>query len=183
MRRVPLALVLTAAALLAPSGLAAAVPAKTTWATINVCDTAKQRNAVGIRAGMPGNGTRERMYMRFQLQWYRASKRRYVDTGAPSTWVAAGSARFRAAQRGFTFGGIADPAPGARFRLRGEVSFEWRELRPVREGSKRKREVVVKRARRITRGGLKGVAGGKPKGRSDGVCVVEGPAASPTPVP
>jgi hypothetical protein len=183
MRRVPFALLLTVGALLVPSGEASAVPAKTTWATVNVCDTAQQRNSVGIRAGMPGNGTRERMYMRFQVQWYRPAKRRYADVGAPSTWVSAGSARFRAAQRGFTFGGIADPAPGGRFKLRGEVSFEWRELQPAREGSKRKREVVVKRATRITRGGLKGVAGGKPKGRSDGVCVVEGLEPAPTPVP
>lgn len=183
MRRVPFALLLAVGAVLAPAGVAGAVPAKTTWATVNVCDTAKPRNAVGIRAGMPGNGTSERMYMRFQLQWYRPAERRYEDVGAPSTWVGAGSARFRAAQRGFTFGGIADPAPGERFRLRGEVSFEWRELRPLREGSKRKREVVVKRATRITRGGLKGVAGGRPKGRSDGVCIVEGPEPAPTPVP
>jgi hypothetical protein len=183
MRRIPFALLLAGSALLAPGGVASAVPAKTTWATVNVCDTAQSRNAVGIRAGMPGNGTRERMYMRFQLQWYRPAKRRYADVGAPSTWVSAGSARFRTAQRGFTFGGIADPAPGARFKLRGEVSFEWRERQPIREGSKRKHEVVVKRARRITRGGLKGVAGGKPKGRSDGVCVVEGPEPVPTPAP
>jgi len=49
----------------------------------------------------------------------------------------------------------------------------------VREGSKRKREVVVKRATRITRGGLKGVSGGKPKGRSDGVCLIDGPEPAP----
>jgi hypothetical protein len=121
------------------------------------------------------------MYMRFQLQWYRPSKRRYLDTGTPSTWVSAGSARFRAAQRGFTFSGIADPPPGERYKLRGEVSYEWRELRPLRKGSKRKREVVVERATRITRGGLRGVVGGKPKGRSDAVCLIEGPEPRPEP--
>jgi hypothetical protein len=179
MRRVPLALLVVVAAALVPSGVASAVPKKAPWATVNVCDTAKPRNSVGIRAGMPGNGTAQRMYMRFQLQWYRARERRYVDTGTPSTWVSAGPARFRAAQRGFTFAGIADPAPGARFKLRGEVSFEWRELRPVRKGAERRREVVVRRARRFTRGGFDGVVGGRPPGRSDGVCVVEGPAVEP----
>lgn len=180
-RWVPFALLLAAVALLVSSADASAVPKKTTWATVNVCDTAKQRNSVGLRAGMPGNGTTQRMYMRFQLQWYRPAQRRYEDLGVPSTWVSAGSARFAAAQRGFTFGGIADPPVGERYKLRGEVSFEWRELRPVKKRAKRKREVVVKRALRITRGGLKGVAGGKPLGRSDGVCLVEAPA--PTPVP
>jgi hypothetical protein len=179
MRWVPFALLLAAVAVLVSSADASAVPTKAPWATVNVCDTAKKRNSVGIRAGMPGNGTEQRMYMRFQLQWYRPAERRYEDLGAPSTWVSAGSARFRAAQRGFTFGGIADPPAGGRYKLRGEVSFEWRELQPVKKGSKREREVVVKRARRFTRGGLKGVVGGKPPGRSDGACVVEGPAAKP----
>lgn len=175
MRRISLAVPIAVAAVLVPGGVAGAVPKKAPWATVNVCDTAKKRNAVGIRAGMPGNGTRQRMYMRFQLQWYRPAERRYEDTGAPSTWVSAGSARFRAAQRGFTFAGIADPPAGERFKLRGEVSFQWRALRPVRKGSERKREVVVRRARRFTRGGLKGVVGGRPPGRSDAVCMVYGP--------
>ena len=178
-RWVPFAVLLVAVALLVSSADASAVPKKTTWATVNVCDTAKKRNAVGVRAGMPGNGTTQRMYMRFQLQWYRPAQRRYADLGAPSTWVSAGSARFAAAQRGFTFGGIADPPAGGRYKLRGEVSFEWRELQPLKKGSKRKREVVVKRATRVTRGGLKGVVGGKPPGRSDGVCIVRGQTPPP----
>ncbi|HEX2161627.1 MAG TPA: hypothetical protein VHF88_07385 [Thermoleophilaceae bacterium] len=178
MRWVPLALLLAAVAVLVSSAEAHAVPKKAPWATVNVCDTDGKRNSVGIRAGMPGNGTRQRMYMRFQLQWYRPKERRYVDTGAPSTWVSAGSARFRAAQRGFTFRGIADPPAGARFKLRGEVTFQWRVLRPVRKGSKRKRERVVKRARRFTRGGLRGVVGGKPPGRSEAACLVYGPKTS-----
>lgn len=177
MRRVPLAVLVAVVVALVSSGVAGAVPKKVVWATVNVCDTGGKRNSVGIRAGMPGNGTEQRMYMRFQLQWYRARERRYLDTGTPSGWVSAGPARFRAAQRGFTFAGIADPPAGERFRLRGEVSFEWRELRPLQRGSERMREVVVKRARRFTRGGLRGVVGGRPPGRSDGVCVVEGPAA------
>ena len=176
MRWVPFALLMAAVALLVSSAEAKAVPAKAPWATINVCETAKKSNAVGIRAGMPGNGTEQRMYMRFQLQWYRADERRYMDTGTPSTWVRAGSARFRAAQRGFTFDGIADPAAGRSFKLRGKVSFEWREVRRAKPGVTRRHEVVVRRAQRITRGGLKGVVGGKPKGRSDAVCVVDAPA-------
>ena len=69
---------------------------------------------------------------------------------------------------------IADPPEGQRFKYRGLVRFEWRERRRV---GGRKRQVVVRRARRVTRGGLKGVPGGRPRGRSDAVCVVEGPTA------
>jgi hypothetical protein len=175
MRRVPLALLVTAATVLAQSGVANAVPKKTPWATINVCDTAKKRSSVGIRAGMPGTGVREqRMYMRFQLQWYRPSKRRYVSLEPPSTWVEGGSARFRTAQRGFNFSDIDEPPVGERYKLRGLVRFEWREPRPVK-GTKREHEVVVKRVRRVTRSGLRGVMGGKPAGRSDAVCVIDAP--------
>lgn len=176
MRWVPLVLLLAAVALLVSSADAKAVPTKVPWATVNVCDTATKLNSVGIRAGMPGNGTTQRMYMRFQLQWYRPSAKRYEDSGVPSTWVSAGSARFAAAQRGFTFSRIEDPPAGERYKLRGEVTFEWRELRPLKKGSKRKREVPVKQATRLTRAGLRGVEGGRPAGRSDGGCVVEGPA-------
>jgi hypothetical protein len=178
MRRLSLALQLAAAlVVLAPAGVASAVPKKAPWATVNVCDTDGERNTVGIRAGMPGNGTQQRMYIRFQLQWYRPALGRYTSIGPPSTWVDAGSARFRAAQRGFDFSAIDDPPAGRRYKLRGLARFEWRELRPVAKGSKRKREVVVERAQRTTRGGFVGVKGGRPPGRSDGACVVEGPEA------
>jgi hypothetical protein len=151
--------------------------AKRPWATVNVCDSVGKGNRVGFRASMPGNGTKQLMYMRFVLQWYQASKGRYVNLDPPSTWVEAGSARFRAAQRGFTFSGIDDPSEGKRHKFRGLVRFQWRELRDVK-GSKRKREVVVKRAKRITRGELKGVKGGRPPGRSDAVCVITAPDAT-----
>lgn len=181
MRRLSLVALLAVAAVLLPAAGAGAVPKDRPWATINVCDTEGKRNAVGIRAGIPGNGRRQRMYMRFQLQWFDTAKRRYVDIGPPSTWIRSGSARrLKLAQRGFTFGGIEDPPAGARFKFRGHVSFQWRALRKARRGSPRRdrvREVVVRRAARVTRGGLRGVRGGKPPRRSDAVCVVEGPAA------
>src|SRR5689334_5834249 len=41
------------------------------WATINICDTAKHPDTIGIRASMPGSGkAKERMYMRFQVQYW-----------------------------------------------------------------------------------------------------------------
>jgi hypothetical protein len=165
---------LLATALLALPAAAVAVPKHRTWATINVCDTDGESNSVGIRAGMPGNGQRQRMYMRFVLQWRDPEKGRWVSLSPPSKWVGAGSARFRSAQRGFDFLDIEDPPAGERYRFRGLVRFQWR---AVREAGGRKREVVVKRARRITRGGYRGVKGGRPPGRSDAVCVAHAPPA------
>jgi hypothetical protein len=181
MRRASLALLVVAvSSLLAAAAQATPATPKRLWATVNVCDTGGKSNTVGLRANMPGNGTGQRMYMRFQLQWYRPAAGRYVSIEPPSTWVSAGSAKFRSAQRGFDFLKIDDPPEGQRYKFRGVVRFQWRELRAV-EGKRRKREVVVKRAKRITRGGLKGVKGGEPPGRSDAVCVVEGPEPEPEP--
>jgi hypothetical protein len=176
MRR-PSCLLLIAIAGLCAAPAAHAVPKDRAWATVNVCDGRGEANTVGIRAGMPGNGTRQRMYMRFVLQWLDPDAGRFVSTDPPSTWVPAGSARFHAAQRGFDFLDIDDPPLGESYRFRGLVRFQWRERRRI-AGTKREREIVVKRARRITRGGLRGVKGGRPAGRSDAVCVVEGPEGS-----
>jgi hypothetical protein len=165
-------LALSIVAVLALPAGATAYPKDRTWATINVCDTAGKSNAIGVRAGMPGSAKADRMYMQFTLQYYSRAERRYLSLSPPSTWVDAGSANFRFAQRGFDFLKIADPAAGVRFKYRALVRFEWRERRKV---AGRQREVVVRRAKRVTRGGLKGVPGGKPRGRSDAACVVEGP--------
>jgi hypothetical protein len=182
MRRGRFVIVLLVAALAVPAS-AQAVPKHRPWTTINVCDTERPRNVVGVRAGMPGNGTRQRMRMRFELQWLRVDEegeRRWARAGKPSKWVAAGSARFRQAQRGWSFSGIADPPAGERFRLRGVVRYQWRAIRK-RKGSKRKRVVVVRKAARVTRGGLRAVVGARPPGTSRAVCVIDGPEPAPEP--
>ena len=51
------------------------------WATINVCDTAKHPDTIGIRASMPGSGTKgERMYMRFQVQYFQRVGQQWAPT-------------------------------------------------------------------------------------------------------
>ncbi len=154
--------VLALLACLAPGTAGAASP--DLWATVNVCDTAGAPNTIGIRASMPGNGTAERMYMRFEAQWYSPARRSFVPTGASSRWIAAGSARYRSSQAGFNFQ-FADPPAATAFVMRGKVSYEWRARRA-------ERTVVVRRASRLTRAGIRGVAGGDPQGRSDAHCLI-----------
>ena len=156
MRRVlPIALLLVA--LLVPAGAHAAP--SSLWATVNVCDPPGARNVIGIRAGMPGNGTSQQMFMRFSAEWYSASKRRWVAPGYSSPWLRAGSARYRSAQRGYSFQ-FADPPRGTAFLMRGVVHYQWR----TSTGK------VVKRRTRVTKGGLRGVVGGTPAGKSDARC-------------
>jgi hypothetical protein len=113
---------------------------------------------------MPGNGTAQRMYMRFEAQWYSQTRGRYVPTGSSSRWIYVGSAGYRAAQAGFSFE-FDRPPSGASFLMRGKVDFMWR----IRRG---KRSVTVRRRSRITQGGMPNVKGGDPAGRSEAVCVI-----------
>jgi hypothetical protein len=164
---------LAAAALLPATGQAAtgsaARPAPTIdksrllWATINVCDTTRHPDTIGIRASMPGSGRRgERMYMRFQVQYFKTSAKQWAngDATADSGFRSVGSAKYRRRESGWNFA-ITPPAPGQSYRLRGIVTFEWR-----------KHGVVVRRARKRTRSGHTGTTGADPKGFSAAECVI-----------
>jgi hypothetical protein len=136
------------------------------WATINVCDTAAHPNTVGIRASMPGDGkSRERMFMRFQLQFFTVSSGTWQDLGptGDSGFVTVGSAKFTRREGGQDFQ-LAPPQTGKTYRVRGSVSFEWR------LGKK-----VVRRAHKRTTVRKPAVRGADPKGFSAAECIVAAP--------
>lgn len=157
--RVWLSLAVVVGALAAPAASAAASPHL--WATINHCDVAG--SSVGIRASMPGNGTSQRMYMRFSAQ-YRNSAGRYVETGSSTRWIKVGTARTRSVQSGYNFV-FAPPPAGTAFTFRGTVDYRW-------TAKKRKRWRLVRTAKRVTRSGVKGVEGGVPAGASAAGCTI-----------
>ncbi|MEA2421698.1 MAG: hypothetical protein QOF55_797 [Thermoleophilaceae bacterium] len=135
----PLAIV--PALLLAPA--AGAKPEKDLWATVNVCDTAKSPDQMGVRARMPGDGTRRKMYMRFTAQYLASGKWKVVAGRGRSAWLYAGSALFRNQELGYTFSFDA-PKAGSGYTMRGLVQFEWRA-----KGSGK----VVRRTHRLTERG------------------------------
>lgn len=159
-RLLPTAVLLAA---LAFPAVPEAAPSKRLWATVNVCDPPTARNVIGIRASMPGNGTTQRMYMHFTAEWWSTTERRWRPTGSSSPWVRVGDARYVSTQAGYSFQ-FADPPPGTGFKMRGVVRYQWRARRSGR---------VLKRARRVTKAGYEGVAGGIPAGRSDAGCTIE----------
>ena len=160
-----------ATAVSASSGTALAAPKSgDLWATVNICDTLRYPNRMGVRASMPGDGSKKRMYMRFRAQFFNATKNNWfnVKGNADSGWVLAGSARFVSREAGWTFS-FSPPAAGSTFTLRGLVNFQWRARKRVHG---RLRWVVVRRASEITAGGKKSTLGADPPGYSSGTCEI-----------
>ena len=161
-------------------GRASAVSAASSnllWATVNVCDTPQQPNALGIRASMPGNGLRERMYMRFRAEYFNGATNAWAPANnAVSPWVYVGSARYRYRQGGWTFT-FAQPPVGKTYTMRGMVDFQWRARKRRRHRRHRRRShkarwVVAKRKTRPTRSGMQAVSGGNPAGISKAFCLI-----------
>jgi hypothetical protein len=140
------------AALVAPS---AATAENNLWATVNVCDTSKHPNEVGIRAAMPGVPRGSARRMRFRLQWRDGDRWRYVEN-ADSGWRRLSRARGRPVESGWTF--QFDP-PTAPITFRGVVRFRWR-----RGG------VIVRRAVEITETGHRSTTGADPEDYSAATC-------------
>jgi hypothetical protein len=141
-------------ALLAALLSAAAGP----WATVNVCDTAKHPDAIGIRASMPGTPRHARLAMRFRVQ-YRAGSGGWADVaGADSGWRALGTGHGAAVESGwsFTFAHSANAVT-----LRGMVRFRTR-----RPGS------APRFSELPTAAGHKSSAGADPPGYSAATCTL-----------
>jgi hypothetical protein len=92
------------------------------WATVNSCSP----GSVGVRASLPGDGTSERMRVRFTAQWYSPASQGWVPvTGvASSPWLDAGSARYAYGQAGWTFA-FDRSGGGRRFLVRGRAQMQW----------------------------------------------------------
>ena len=157
--RVLSAACLAALAALSVPAAAAARPAGADrlWATVNVCDTAKHPNEVGIRASMPGTPRDAGRKMRFRVQWRDGDRWRYV-TGADSGWRTLKRAGGRAIESGWSF--EFEP-PSKPITFRGVVRFRW-----VRGGR------VVARAVEITETGHRSTAGADPEGYSAATCSI-----------
>jgi hypothetical protein len=142
------------ASLLAPSAALARDP--DAWATVNVCDTAKQPDTIGIRASMAGTPKGVRLSMRFRVQ-YKAEDGTWADVeDADSGWRVLGVAKGTPAESGwsFSFSRPSDPVT-----LRGVVRFRWR-----------KGDALPRTAEVVTEGGHRSSAAADPAGYSAANC-------------
>lgn len=168
-------------------GIATASSTPRLWATVNICDTDTSPDSMGIRAGMPGNASGQRMFMRFRAEyWSRAFQdwAPVAGAGGRSPWIYAGPAVYERRQAGWTFH-FAPPPAGVTFTMRAIVEFEWRKRVAVggarrtgearRHGTARRkgfRSRVVRSVSRTTETGIRGVDGGDPTGTSKAMCLI-----------
>lgn len=181
-RLIPLLVVIAAAVMVAtalgtpgPGALLAAdkqpkrndlAASKEIWATINVCDTAKSPNTIGVRGSMPGLGHKpSKLQMRFQVQFKSKATGEWKNAGdsADSGWQTVGRTVRQVVESGqnFTF---SPPTDGGFHQLRGSVRFRWQ-----REGATRAYQ------QRFTEAGHRSTAGADPKDFSAGFCEIRQP--------
>jgi len=133
------------------------------WATVDVCNPADQKDTIGVRGSMPGDGaTNETMFMRFRIQYRNAKTAVWmnISANADSGWVNVGSSSFRVREAGRSF--VFRPAPDTpAYRLRGIVFFQWR-----------RGKTVLRSASRYTAVGHVSAAGADPKNYSASTCII-----------
>jgi hypothetical protein len=168
------------------------------WATVNVCDTKDSPNALGVRTSVPGNGSDERIFVRYTAQWWSGAKQEWLTVGGSGVtdWILIGRADMASRQAGWTFRFVQPPA-GTGYVMRGVVELEWRDqvaaARKARRGRHARKLARPHRAHRANRGrrahraqrvavvrertlltetGMKGVQGGDPAGLSKAMCLI-----------
>ena len=128
------------------------------WATVNVCDTARQPDAIGIRASMPATPKGARLSMRFRVQ-YRDGEGEWQDVeDADSGWRVVGVAKSVPVESGWSFN-FAHPSKPV--TLRGVVRFRWR-----------RGESLPRQAEVATEAGHRSSAGADPAGYSAATCAL-----------
>ena len=139
-------------------GVAAAKEPAAVWATVNVCDTAKQPDAIGVRASMGGTPKGARLTMRFRVQYKTVDGSWENVEDADSGWRNVGTARGVPLEYGwsFTFAKRSTPVT-----LRGVVKFRWR------QGDRLPRQQEAS-----TEAGHASKAGSDPAGYSAATCVL-----------
>jgi hypothetical protein len=187
---------LVASAAGAKSGRSDAGDDRPLWATVNVCDTKKSPNGLGVRTSVPGNGTDERIFARYTAQWWSAAQQEWLTVGGSGVtdWVFVGDADMSSRQAGWTFRFV-QPPQGTTYVMRGVVELQWREAvqtarkarkaRQARRGKRRqhasrgrrflldeRRSEVVRERTLLTETGMKGVQGGDPAGLSKAMCLI-----------
>lgn len=116
----------TAAAAVGPARIARAVhnaeQSRSLWATINICDTHKFRNDLGVRGQMPTLGFDASMFMVVQVNFWSADQHRFlpIQSNLATTRLSLGTNSSGLQQDGAVF-----PFSAHTGRLNATVTFIW----------------------------------------------------------
>jgi hypothetical protein len=139
------------------SAVRSAERSKRLWATINVCDTRKHPNTIGIRGEVPALGFPTTISIALGVDfWSKADKRFEPDPDAKQL-IKVGSVSHGIHQRGVTFRFA--PHTG---RLRGTATFSW-----TRRGK------VLGKTKRVTTPSHPDADFGDPSGFSAATCMIK----------
>jgi hypothetical protein len=90
------------------------------WATVNICDTKKYPNTLGVRGQIPALGFKASLSMNIQVEFFDSSKQRFVPVPGATMAIPLGSATTGLQQAGATFS--FKPHTGL---LSARVEFDW----------------------------------------------------------
>jgi hypothetical protein len=130
---------------------------KRLWATINVCDTRKHPNTIGIRGEVPALGFPASISISIAVDFYSQTDKRFEPDPNAIQKIKLGEVAHGIHQRGVTFRFA--PHTG---RLRGTATFSW-----TRKGK------VVGSTKRITTASHHDADFGDPSGYSAATCMIK----------
>jgi hypothetical protein len=126
------------------------------WATVNICDTKRNPDTIGIRGEMPALGFKTGLSIEIRLEFYKFKQRQWALVPGAVRRVPLGSFSTGLHQDGFSF--IFKPF----VVLRGAVTFKW-----TLAGK------VIGSTARTTARNLKHVDDGDPPGYSRARCTIQ----------
>ncbi len=94
---------------------------KDLWATVNICNTNRHQDVIGIRAQMPALGFPAQLWMDFVIDRFSSASATFEPYPRATTLVRLGTS-----SQGDNQGGASFLFPSHAGLLRGRVTFEWR---------------------------------------------------------
>jgi len=129
---------------------------KDLWATINICNTLRHQDVMGIRAQMPALGFSAQLWMQFSADRFLSTSGTFKPYPRATTLVRLGTS-----SQGDDQGGASYLFPSHAGLLRGRVTFEWR------LGGR-----TIARTGRVTQAGHPRAMHGDPQGFSSAKCLI-----------
>lgn len=129
---------------------------KQLWATVNICDTRRHPDTLGIRGQVPALGFSSSISIEISVDFWNPQTKRFKPDPSANRLVRLGSPSTGVHQQGVTF--KFSPHAG---RFRGNAKFMWRRGGKLLGGTKR-----------VTTGGHRDADFGDPHGFSAATCTI-----------